>query len=113
MEIIILFIAALIGFAFGWHSREQWAIRQVHRLLESGELFKQDEDEPDVDRTKMRLERNGEVIYAFTVEDDSFIAQGKDLEDLDKAITARFPGKKFSVQEQNLIDIKAEYHESV
>jgi hypothetical protein len=112
MEIIIIFIVALVGFAFGWHAREQWAIRQVHRLLESGELFPK-EEEASEDRTKMRLERHGEVIYAFTVEDDSFIAQGKDLDDLDKAITARFPGKKFSVQEQNLIDIKAEYHESV
>jgi hypothetical protein len=112
MEILILFIAAIIGFGFGWHAREAWAIRQVHRLLESGELF-QKEEEPEEDRTKMRLEVQSDVIYAFSDEDNSFIAQGKDLFDLDKAIQARFPGKKFAVREDNLKEIGAKYHESV
>ena len=53
------------------------------------------------------------MIYAFVVENDEFIAQGKDLTELDKAIQARFPGRKFSIQEQNLKDLEVEYHEPV
>ena len=109
MEFIILIIAVVFGFYFGWQARELWAMRQVHALLKHAE----EEQEPEGDRTKMRLEMHTDVIYAFNDEDDSFIAQGTDLHDLDKAIQARFPGKKFSVREDNLKEIGAQYHESV
>lgn len=113
MEFLILFGALMVGIYVGWEAREQWAIRQVRRLLEDGELsVKQVDDEPAVEYTRMRLERHSDLIYAFTVEDDNFIAQGKDLEDLDKAIQARFPGKKFSIKEDNLEQIGVK-HESV
>jgi hypothetical protein len=112
MEIIILGFVLGIGIAIGWVARERVAMRIVDRLIKEAEEA-QTKEQTTEDRTKMRLERHGNLIYAFDVENDSFIAQGKDLEDLDTAIVARFPGKKFSVQEQNLIDIKANYHESV
>ena len=107
MEFVILFGALMIGIYLGWEAREQWAIRQVRRLLEDGDinLSKIETDEPEEERTKMRVEKHSDLLYAFTVEDDNFIAQGKDLEELDKAIQARFPGKKFSIQEDNLKDI--------
>jgi hypothetical protein len=105
MEFVILFGALMIGIYLGWEAREQWAIRQVRRLLDSGELFTEAETGEEEERTKMRVEKHSDLLYAFTVEDDNFIAQGKDLEELDKAIQARFPGKKFSIQEDNLTDI--------
>lgn len=105
MEFLILFGALMVGIYVGWEAREQWAIRQVRRLLDSGELFTEAETGEEEERTKMRLEKHSDLLYAFTVEDDNFIAQGKDLEELDKAIQARFPGKKFSIQEDNLKDI--------
>ena len=111
MEFVILFGALVVGAYAGWQLREYYAIRQVAKLLKNTELVPPIlEKEP---RTKMRLERHSDVIYAYSEEDGSFIAQGKDLEALDDAIQSRFPERKFSVQEQNLIDIKAEYHESV
>ena len=111
MEILILFVVVAIGFGFGWQARELWAMRQVEALLRQvGELK---EDEPEADRTKMRLEMHSDAIYAFSEEDNSFIAQGKDLSDLDTAIQARFPGKKFAVREDNLKEIGVKYHESV
>lgn len=105
MEFVILFGALMIGIYLGWEAREQWAIRQVRRLLDSGELFTEAETGEEEERTKMRVEKHSDLLYAFTVEDDNFIAQGKDLEELDKAIQARFPGKKFSIQEDNLKEI--------
>ena len=114
MDLILGFILIGIGVILGWYFREYYAMRVVHKLLEQvAEEGDEVEDESIVDRIKMRLERHGEVIYAFKDEDDSFIAQGKDLHELDAAIVARFPGKKFSVREQDLIDIKADYHEPV
>lgn len=107
MEFVILFGALFIGFYAGWQFRELWAMRQVKRLLEDGDiqLHKIEEEPEEEERTKMRLEQHGTLIYAFEEETDSFIAQGTDLFDLDKAIQARFPGKKFSVRESNLSEV--------
>jgi hypothetical protein len=112
MEFVILVGAILAGVFMGWHLRELHAMRKVKQLIEHAELIaEQEEEEPS--RTKMRLERHGEVIYAFEHETDTFIAQGKDLLALDAAIQKRFPDKKFSVQEDNLKEIGEKYHESV
>ena len=111
MEQFLIFIAVLcFGIMLGWHLREQYAMRVVNQLLKDVQETKEQEEG---ERTKMRLERNGGFIYAFENDTDAFIAQGTDLIDLDKNIVAKFPGRKFSVQEQNLIDIKADYHEPV
>ena len=108
MEFVILLGAVVVGLIVGWQAREQYAIRQVHRLLEERGIDLDEEAEVEEDRKKMRLERHSGLIYAFADEDDSFISQGKDLSDLDMAIQARFPGKKFSVREDNLKEIGAE-----
>jgi len=110
MEFLILFGAVLVGLFVGWQARESYAIHQVRRLLENGDikLNTDDGDEPEEDRMKLRLEKHSGLIYAFADEDDSFIAQGVDLSELDLAIQARFPGKKFSVREDNLKDIGLE-----
>lgn len=99
------------GISIGWWLREQHAIRKVHEFLEQAELAEAENEEDP--RTKMRLEMHGDVIYAYTEETDEFLAQGSDLFELDTAIQKRYPGRKFSIQEQNLKDIGAKYHESV
>lgn len=109
MEFLILFGALLVGIFLGWELREQYAMRTVKRLLEENVLQVQEEYE---ERTKMRIEKHGTAIYAFEEETDEFIAQGNDLFDLDKAIQARFPGKKFAIREDNLKEIGVS-HESV
>jgi predicted negative regulator of RcsB-dependent stress response len=111
VEIAVMFVMLALGFVLGWHMRERHAIKQIEMILESDEYAEAVQETES--RTKMRLERHGGLILAYVEEDNSFIAQGEDLEALDKAIQARFPGRKFSIQEQNLIDIRVNYHESV
>lgn len=110
MEFLILFGVLFAGILIGWELREQYAMRVVKAMIAEVDKAQQEEEET---RTKMNIERNGDFLYAFEADTDNFIAQGTNLEELDKAITLKFPGKKFSVREQNLIDIKADYHESV
>ena len=107
MDILILCLAHAFGILIGWNLRERVAMKIVEKMMDDIQQVEEEE------RTKMRLETHSGVIYAYTADGNHFIAQGVNLNELDKAIIARFPGKKFSVQEQNLIDIKAEYNESV
>ena len=77
MELIILFVAVFIGIGMGWYLREYAAMRKVHQMLRDSEELFNAEERTDANRTKMRLERHGEVIYAYKEEDDTFIADRK------------------------------------
>lgn len=105
MEFVILAVALVIGFIAGWHGRERHAMNTIHKLLESAEEeVEEDENKPD----RLRLERHGEMIYAYTAEDE-FIAQGTDLFVLDEAIQKRFPGRKFLIKRENLEEVGADH----
>lgn len=113
MEDIFLYIILIgSGISIGWWLREQHAIRKIHQFIQEAEAEENLLKEAEEGRTKMILERHGEVIYAYE-EGGDFIAQGKDLHELDLSVQKRFPGKKFSIREDNLKEIAVEYHEPV
>ena len=105
MEFLILFGAIIVGFLAGWNAREAYAVRRVHQILDQLEQVEDLDEEEAQTPDKIRLELHGNVIYAYTVDNDTFIAQGASLEELDAAVQARFPGKKFSIKESNLEEI--------
>lgn len=102
MDFVILGGALLIGFIFGWNARERRAMNSLRKYITAME---EQEANKEGDYTAMRLERHGEIVYAFTEEDNSFIAQGTDVYELDEAIKARFPEQKFKVKEDNLKEV--------
>ena len=101
MEFIILGGALVVGFFVGWHTREIHAMNKVRRILEEVE---EAQDEEDAKADRLTLERHGEVVYAFDGS-DTFLAQGSSLEELDDAIQARFPGRKFLIKESNIKEV--------
>jgi hypothetical protein len=106
MEFLILTAALVIGCIIGWYAREQVAINTIKRIIAEAEAEAEDfETEKSPDR--LRLERHGEVIYAYS--EDEFIGQGADLTTLDEVIQKRFPGRKFLVQKENLEEMAAEH----
>lgn len=50
------------------------------------------------DRISMKVERHGDVLYAFNADNDDFICQGADLAELKRNFIARFPGRDGSVE---------------
>lgn len=101
MDILVILVVAVIFFFAGWQSREAYAMHIVKRIIESAEE-EQEKEQSNTDR--LRLERHGEMLYAFTT-DDEFIAQGTDLPALDEAIQKRFPGRKFLIKQSNLNEV--------
>jgi len=101
MEFIILAGALVVGFLAGWYAREAHAIHKVRQILEEVE---EAQEEADAKTDRMTLERHGEVVYAFD-DSDTFLAQGSSLEELDDAIQARFPGRKFLIKESNIKEV--------
>ena len=99
MEFLILAGALIVGFYAGWVGRERHAMLTVQRILEESVEEEEAKNKPD----SLRLERHGEVIYAYS--DDEFIGQGNDLFALDEAIQKRFPGRKFLIKKENLEEV--------
>jgi hypothetical protein len=104
MEFIILIITALGGVMVGWRLRERFAERVLNKYLEELAEAESLESEELDNHQAMRLERHGEMVYAYD-EKDNFIAQGSNVRELDSAIKARFPDQKFKVKEDNLKEV--------
>ena len=108
-DILVLFCGIVFGVLLGWNLRERFAQHVVNKILEENNLLKEENQEENPNVIRMHLEKHSDVIYAFVEEDDSFIAQGKTLKELDIAIRARFPNDKFSVREDNLKSLGVNY----
>jgi hypothetical protein len=100
MEFVILAGAVIVGFLAGWIGRERHAMNRVMAMIEEAEADVDEETKPD----RLKLERQGEMIYAYTT-DDEFIGQGKTLVELDDAIQKRFPGRKFLIKQSNIEEV--------
>ena len=93
----ILFVA-FIGALVGWYAREQYAVNNIKHLMDELEV-KQEQ------RTKIRIEKHKDTLYAYAADTDEFIGQGATLTDLDKILVAKFPGKEFAIKESNLAEL--------
>lgn len=75
--------------------------RMIYNKLSQEGILKPaepDETESDSKRIDMKVERHGDVLYAFRIDDDGFVCQGADLSELRKNFIARFPGMNGSVE---------------
>lgn len=105
MEFVILFVAVFIGAGIGWVLREKYAEHVVAKYLKELEINKGGLSESEKEsRTTLKLETHNDTIFAYD-EEGTFIAQGADLDYLDRAIKARYPDRKFKVSEENLKEI--------
>jgi len=104
MEFLLYSIAFGVGIWLGWHTRGIVFLYNISehpdKIIESLEKIKKinDGEEPDEGTkvgTEIKIERIGDVLYAFAKEDDEFIAQGPTLSDLLEQAQKRFPGRKF------------------
>lgn len=107
-SLILYIIIAAAAFWAGWHIRTVLILahlaaqpekmikilEQIRNINEreaagvSTELKEQTGDE-------LRIERVGEVLYAYTKQNDEFIAQGPDLASLLSTAHARYPNRVF------------------
>jgi predicted negative regulator of RcsB-dependent stress response len=102
MEFFIAVGLLIVGFSFGWNLRERVAVVQANKLL--AQLEEEiEEQSPEV--IKITIEKDNNIFYAYHKENSQFIAQATDRADLEQKLAQIFPGKKFGVSPQNLIEI--------
>ena len=81
-----------IGVGIGISYLVVWMLgRAIYRRLEAA--LEEKQEETDTKRINMKVERHGELLYAFREDNDGFVCQGTDLKDLKQQFTKRFPGQ--------------------
>ena len=76
-----------------------WLGRMIYRKLEAAveAAVEEQKEETDAKRIDMKVERHGDMLYAFRSDNDGFVCQGADLRDLKKQFAQRFPNCTGSV----------------
>lgn len=99
MELVILSISIFI---LGWVLGNWNAIKTFSRILQRlgvtdqqlktlHEEVRPEQPEPEPGVVRIKIEKIGGALYAYTVDSDSFLAQGSTAEDLLKGIVNRLP----------------------
>lgn len=96
------FVSFLLGLAVGIgisYLIVKWIGRMIYRRLEEAVASAVDQQESETKSTRinMKVERHGDVLYAFREDNDGFVCQGTDLKELKQQFTKRFPGQVGSV----------------
>lgn len=100
---ILFIIGIVVAFLVGWHLRGITILARLgsnpdHFIKILNEIKKINDKEElgqDPDGTELRIERVGNVLYAYRKDDNQFVAQGTDLTELLNSAAERFPNNKF------------------
>lgn len=109
--IILVAVAAIVGFFVGYHMRAIMLIKGMSedpdhfiRLLEQVKKINDEHDEemaklrgtqPTASGTELAIERVGNMFYAYTKDTNQFIAQGNSIDALMDQAKQRHPDRKF------------------
>lgn len=106
--IIIVAVAAVIGYFVGYHMRAIMLIKGMSedpdhfiRLLEQVKKINNEHDEEmaklteSVEGTELTIEHVGSMFYAYTKDTNQFIAQGASIDALMDQAKLRHPDRKF------------------
>lgn len=105
MEFLILFIAVLVGAIVGWNLREAVAMHQVKTILNSLSTQQEEQSEEDDNRIRISVEKHNGVFYVYGRDNNEFMAQGSNRQELEDALKERYPGKRFACDEKTLLEL--------
>lgn len=88
-----ILLGVFVGLAIAYLIANQLGKMLVRRL--EAELPQKSESK----RIEMKVEKHGDVIYAFRLDTDDFVCQGADLAEIKRNFVARFPGQDGAILE--------------
>ena len=103
MDNLYWIIGLALAFWAGWNIRGILILARLGsnpehfiKILEQiKEINVKEEQNQDPDATELRIERVGNLLYAYRKEDNQFVAQGANLAELLESAAKRFPNNKF------------------
>lgn len=102
MDFIIMVVVGVFFFYLGWTSRERYAVRILKDFLEKNEEALEEKDETLIPIT---IEVHNDTFYVYSMNDNSFMAQGKTRKELEENLVSRYPQKHFAATTANLKEV--------
>ena len=96
MELLWLFVGILFGIYIGWTSHER-AVR-----LRVTHLVNQFEETLNESTIKIKLERHNDMMYAYELDTNHFMAQGSNAKELEDTLRSKYPGKMFAASTKDI-----------
>lgn len=106
IEFVFFAIAiAALGFIIGWWAREKYAMHVVSTIVKKAKEEYLEDVKSSV--VNVLVEKANDVFYIYAKEDGTFLAQGKNIDELTDILNERFPGKMFNVTPEDLKMLEA------
>lgn len=103
VEIIAVSVISVLSFFAGWVARERTAIRRMDEVLEQTTENVKKHIRENVIRIKIEQEKGH--FYVYDLDKNTFMAQGKDRQELEQRLVEKYPGKTFAAEESNLVEV--------
>ncbi len=108
MTSIFYIIGFCLGVYGGWHLHKSYLESVIKKL----ERKAQDEREnntfrPSIldDKIDVTIKKTDDIFYLYAKSDGTFLAQGKNSEEIQKKLEDRFPGKSFYGDPSNVKEV--------
>jgi hypothetical protein len=102
MELFLWFAAGLFvwvqGAYSGWKLREKY----IKNSSKQSSLPSEDEKPDEDDLVRITIEEHNGVFYIYNKKDKTFMVQGKTKQEIEDALSSRFPGKRFAATLEEL-----------
>lgn len=102
-DILIPLGVFVLGFIWGWNARERVAVAKVNEVMKHVEEQIQEQVAQTV--VKIIIEPHNDSYYVYSIEDRTFMAQGRTRDELEDNLAKRYPGKMFAATPANLKEI--------
>lgn len=92
----VMTLVFLLGALYGWNVHERFMDRRVSEVMQAvnKSLSK--------DVIHIDIEKHNDMIYIYNKQDKTFMAQGKDRDEVEAALAEKFPGKRFAATTEDL-----------
>ena len=99
---ILMVTIFFIGSIHGWGLRERVAKKRLEQFTEFIENREEDEE---TNMIRITIEEHAGVLFVYNKENNSFMAQGKNREEVEKALNDRYPNKRFACDHDTLVKL--------
>ena len=94
MDFVSFLFGVFVGLVIAYGIIRMLGKMLYNKLVDEGVIKSEAEESGDTDsrRIEMKVEKHGDVWYAFDATNDDFVCQGLDLKELKANFVKRFPG---------------------
>lgn len=106
MDFLLIFAVAflmLLSFVAGWVAREVAATRKIDQLMAQVEESVTEQVKEHL--IPIKIEHHDQMFYVYDLHNNTFMAQGQTRRELESNLEARYPGKRFAAQPENLKEV--------